>query len=583
MMAGFLAFFFFLPMVGYAQNDERPIPAESPVYEWLAELFAAQGQTLPTRFGPSTTAQIKWELSLLDRSSLDPALENLYTAIENQITPRPILYAEGAKDGFAGRIGQQFNPEAYSSVGSAFLPWFYGYNDRPPLYSLSLEGWFQRWAWATFDLNVQKGYFVDLDQSQPISNFPGNVGELDFQWPDWAGLVIGGKHWDLRFLRGKVRTQAGFTNAALSTDLGVVDQIGFSTWWKGFTYTFLTIPFSDYPIDPSQTYYGGYYKTASTDQQASQNANGGNEFTPATTTYYILHRLDFRLFEKLTLTVNEILLVNMASFDPQYFNPFYPGHNWLLQSNANSDISLDVDWAAFPGLNLYGQIYGDYIRTAFKNTEYSDKNPLAMAYLLGARRVWTAQGAVWTFQAEGTYADPFLYLNPDVSAIYYQRYQSTYDGSNGHGIFIIPHPFGLATGPDAITGTLKLTVERARNWKLSLATPFTAQGENSVVTTPPTLQYLTPDGTTTTTLNPLYGTSAYLGWVSPTGTPTYTQQFILSGELGPDLLQNTWFSPWGAESSLGLSLDFAIVWNQNHTVSGPVGDLQTALTWKNRW
>ncbi|NNM53547.1 MAG: hypothetical protein HKM05_02345 [Spirochaetales bacterium] len=560
---------------GTAQDLERPVAADSPVYGWLADLFASQGQTLPTRFAPSTIRQVLWELSLLDSSQFDRGQAQLASAIRTTILGRPQTYHEGA---FSARITQDFNPQGFASLGT-LLPWYDGYNTRPNLYDIKLEASVGNWVWAGFDLDLKKDYFTDLDQLQPVSNIPLSGSELEWMWPDTAGMVFGGDHWDVRFLRGKVGTQAGFTNAALSTSLGTVDQLGFSTWWKGFTYNFLVIPFSDYAITPGQTYYGGYYKTTPLDQQASANNNNGATYMPASTTYFIDHRLDFRLFSRLNLTVSEILLVDMSSFDPQYFNPFFPGHNWLLQSNANSDIALDLDWAAAPGWNLYGQIYGDYIRTAFKSAEFGDANPLAMAYLAGLRRVWTVGDTVWSFQTEGTYADPFLYLNPDVNAVYYQRYQTTYQGSGGEGIFLVGRPFGLAAGPDSITAVVSLKAENPRRWKLSLTAPFTAQGDNSIYTPAPTLK---TDPWTNTT-NPLYGTTGYLSWVSPTGTAVLTQQVILTAEAGPDLLQGTLLAPGGSESSLSLSLDWATVWNQNHIISAPVSDLQTVLTWKNRW
>ncbi len=561
-----------------AQDLERPIVADSPVYGWLADLFAAQGQTLPTRFAPSTIRQILWELKLLDASKFDKGQAHLAQAIRTTLEGRPQTYREGA---FSARVTQDFNPQGYASLGTQ-LPWFDGYNTRPSLYDIKLEASVGGWVWAGFDLDLRKDYFTDLDQLQPISNIPLSGSELEWMWPDTAGMIFGGDHWDVRFLRGKVGTQAGFENAALSTSLGTVDQLGFSTWWKGFTYNFLVIPFSDYAIQPGQTYYGGYYKTSTLDQQASTNNSAnttGANYMPASTTYFIDHRLDFRILNRLNLTLSEILLVDMSSFDPQYFNPFFPGHNWLLQSNANSDIALDIDWAAAPGWNLYGQIYGDYIRTAFKSAEFGDANPLAMAYLAGLRRVWTTGDTLWSFQAEGTYADPFLYLNPDVNAVYYQRYQTTYQGSGGEGIFLIGRPFGLAAGPDSVTGVVELKAEQARRWKFSLKAPFTAQGDNSIYTPAPTLK----TNPWTNQPNPLYGTTGYFSWVSPTGTAILTQQVILTAEAGPDLLQGTWLAPWGSESSLSLSLDWATVWNQNHIVSAPVSDVQTVLTWKNRW
>ena len=536
-----------------AQNGENPVPVDSPVYRWLGALETQHGVVAASRSAPYTARQV---LDLVDQLGDDGPLAE---AIRDALTVQPTYTEPGqaSGSGLAVKITNEINPELYLGIGQETRKWDYGYNQRLPFVRFATEAWLFDGLYGAIDLQLQKDPFAVIDENQPISNAPSQVAEIDFEWPYWAGLVVGGPNWDARFFRSKASYAVSQWNLILSQDAGEVDQLSLSTWWNNFSYTFLWIPLDNTWISPGQTY--GYFNTAENDSSNVVPYDQSKNF--------VVHRVQFRPLPQWSFALTEVLMMESSVFDPRYFNPLLPGHNWFVFENANSDVSLEVEPSPLPGWSIWGQFYGDYIKTAFKDELYHDPTPGAMAYLAGTRSVLAVADTLVTVEAEGVYTDPFLYLNNHANMLKTTRYLSNY-GTPGRRM--IDTPLGFELGPDTIAVRSVIRLEQPGTWRAEVGFPFQVRGENTIRTLHPLQQYAWTVPANAI-LNPLYGNpDIYLPWVTPTGTPEWKQGLMLAGEVG---------LPW--KGTIGLQSTLSLIWNKDHVVAPMTWDWQSILTWTN--
>ena len=546
--------------LGTAQNAQKPVPADSPVYRWLGALYTQQGLAVANRYQPYTAAQVGELLIPFDPQ--DP----LVLAIQAALINRPQLtQALGDGPGLASATTWELNPELYWGVGTTSGSWTYAYNDRPPAVRLLTELWLFDGLYAGSDLQIKKDPFVVLDQAQPVSNVPDQVAQLDFQWPYWAGLVAGGLHWDARFFRSDASFAVSQWNLILSKDAGEVDQLALSTWWNDLSYTFLWVPLDNTKV--SSWPATGYPSTAENDSS--------NVIPYDQSKNFIVHRLQFRPSPAWSVAVTELVMFEGAVFDPRYFNPLVPSHNWFVSLNANPDISLELEGSPLPGWTVWGQWYGDYIKTAFKDELYGDPTPAAFGYLAGTRMSGRLSGVVVTAEAEGVLTDPFLYLNNHVNMIKTWRYLSNY-GTPGRRM--IDTPLGFEGGPDTIAVRSEVSAESPGFWRANLGFPFQVKGENTIRTIHPLQQHA---WSVAEEANPLYNhPELYQGLVTPTGTPEWKQGVTVGLEFQRQGLKSLGLL-LGSSGQLGVQSTLSVIWNKGHVLAGPVLDWQSALMWRN--
>jgi len=543
----------FMAVAVFAQNGENPVAVDSPVYRWLGALETQHGVVSASRSAPYTAGQILQLLDQMgDQGPLDEAIRAALTVkptyIEADVTP---------DSGLTAKITTEINPEFYLGLGPEFQKWDYGYFSRLPAFRLLCEAWVLSWLYGTMDAVLKKEPFTVFNESQPVSNLPLQVVQADFQWPYWAGVVIGGAHWDARFFRSKASFAVSKWNLILSQDAGEVDQLSLNTWWNNFSYSFLWIPLDNTWISPNQTY--GYFGTAENDSLNVVPYDQSKSF--------VVHRLQVRPTPSWSVAISEILMIESAVFDPRYFNPMVIGHNWFVHDAANSDISLEIEGSLTNGWSVWGQVYADYVKTAIKDELYKDPTPGSMGYLGGTRLVTEFAGSIATFEIEGVYTDPFLYLNQHVNMLKTTRYLSN---SGSPGRRIIDTPLGFELGPDTIAVRSVLRLEAPGAWRAEVGFPFQVRGENTIRTIHPLQQYAWTVPANAI-LNPLFDhPEVYLPWVTPTGTPEWKQGLMLAGELS---------LPW--KGNLGLQSTFSLIWNKSHVASPMTWDWQSVLSWTN--
>ncbi len=197
--------------------------------------------------------------------------------------------------------------------------------------------------------------------------------------------------------------------------------------------------------------------------------------------YMYTHRFDVRLFKKLSLSVQESMLV-FAPLELRYLNPLTIYHGmapWRdygsSESNTCAYLALKASYAITNGIRVYGMYAQDQFQTAYEKSNWpDDTTPNAIGGQLGIEAYIPAGKGYFHGWLEGYYAQPYLYIkeSPDWSLA------RTYSESVGDQT-----PFyewvGSPFGPDTMSAELNLGYEVPGKWSLSAAYLIMAKGELS--------------------------------------------------------------------------------------------------------
>jgi hypothetical protein len=148
-----------------------------------------------------------------------------------------------------------------------------------------------------------------------------------------------------------------------------------------------------------------------------------------------LHRIDFNLFDVISIGIMEGLMVGNSSLEIRYLSPLmifhslYSSWDYPLWGPEQGDLngsllSLEVNWNILKAVAVYGQFVMTEYATPYELEGWPDvQPPNGLGYLAGVRysRSFGAWGSI--FYGEFIYTDPYLYMNssPFASFIWMRR------------------------------------------------------------------------------------------------------------------------------------------------------------------
>ena len=219
-----LLFVLFLPSAAVFSQAQRVIPLSSPLYDGMDALYALCGLAAPSAARPWTSAEAAGILQKLDRIAADPRVQNLYDRVAAELSA---LFKFTLDDLAALNLQLDAALEAYAHTNSRDFvleeDWRYGYEERKPLLSLTLELGIASWFYVTCDLRYGRNRFNQRDLRRDtadltagigavvpppdaegetyafpyrswaygspfITNVPAGFDEFDFDWPKRANL-----------------------------------------------------------------------------------------------------------------------------------------------------------------------------------------------------------------------------------------------------------------------------------------------------------------------------------------------------------------------------------------------------------
>jgi hypothetical protein len=232
-----------------------------------------------------------------------------------------------------------------------------------------------------------------------------------------------------------------------------------------------------------------------------------------------VHRIDFSLFNRVSIGISEGILIGGVQPDLVYFNPFMIFHDLYHWGHASTIASLEVSGNPWKYLELYGQMAFNQIQSPYEVIRYgaaAADTPNASAFLGGIRaRIPVWQGYV-DAGVEGVDVSPWMYIREN-RLISYEWWRWTNSNVAGSPEWVSA-PLGYSTGPDALVFSAWAGYEVPSLFSVGLDFRRTAKGEQTLAT--------------------VYSEDpAAVALTTPTGTPQYTNVLHLaaSGDVLPFL------------------------------------------------
>ncbi len=446
------------------QNHQRIISLDSEVYRLVDYLSVEAGFSLLNTPRPWSEAEILKIIDQLEYRELSGTGKSAYDQILRDIE-KTALYSE---ENFSADISVGAALEAFLHTSDDETQWTYGFEDRLPFLTITAETWFNSGFYAVLDPDLKESRFV-IDQTDSEGNYVGDVfnipsefGELNYHFPDRGFLSAGGENWNFQIGRDQLEYGNGETGKLLiSSRPDYYDFFKLKGFADNFSYTWTYINLERY-----------------TDLDL-----------PDESRFIADHEINVRLFNILTLSVNESVLFDGEEAELQYISPLIVFHNIYRHNEINesiSNIAMTTGFNLVPisGLEIYGEFLLDEFQTWIEQAEYGEgvaSTPNAIAYMAGARGAVPIGPGYLNGFLEYIYTSPWCYLLEPAGGSFAWTHTETTDVLNKRAWVI--KPLGYEYGPDtmAFAGSIGYSVPAVFDVKLTLN--YVLKGENYITTT----------------------------------------------------------------------------------------------------
>jgi hypothetical protein len=433
------------------------ISAGDPVLEDIRFLVRESGGVFRS-FTPPLSPDEVWQiLDSIDASALSAAGSEAYGRIIQRLKPSVLI-----TNGYFS-----FDAHVTAAVEGGIrsngdIPWQVRDAERPPMLALPLNFFFADALQLAFEPILASDPWFYESASHWRTNIPYEAKRFDLNFPLRAFVAGGGSWWNFQLGRDRLSFGAAHTgNFAVSDSPDFYEFFRASFFSPAFKYSILV---SQMPLSVS----GLLSDTA-------KAALTGDELTNTTDRYLYLHRLDVRLFNKVSVGLTEGAIVG-NSLELRYLNPFAIFHSFFAWHDYDdwgagggdmegSIFSLDLEWAIIPSLTLYGQFVLTEFSTPYELKRWPDTQPpQGLGYLAGIEYARDVKGWGMSLYGEFVYTDPFLYMHssPFASFIWMRHLSET--TSKPRRYAWIGHPDGrdmmlFAVGSSIFKGDLGFSFE----------------------------------------------------------------------------------------------------------------------------
>jgi hypothetical protein len=151
--------------------------------------------------------------------------------------------------------------------------------------------------------------------------------------------------------------------------------------------------------------------------------------------YFYLHRLDFKLFNRVSIGIMEGIMTGNSPLELRYLNPIIFFHSlfawddfpkWAPNNGSmiGSFASLEVNWNIVRNLAVYGQ----FVMNEITFPGETDEHPNALGYLAGIQFAHSFKNWTGVSYLEFIYTDPYLSIlsSPFASFIQMDRLGNYY-------------------------------------------------------------------------------------------------------------------------------------------------------------
>ncbi|MDR2149980.1 MAG: hypothetical protein LBO67_04025 [Spirochaetaceae bacterium] len=469
----------------FAQNYQKIHAVDSPVYRAITALYIAHGMALPSTTGPWSEDELLLMLNRLDPEKLKADEHATYNFVSETL-----LKQSSSLD-----FSLHLNLEAYGHTNTEDFTLLSDYIREPNrinnLIDFDTEMRITDHLYGLFTFSLGNAIINKTEKKYPggsdlvASNFfgktafstnvpvvpPAELSDLNFNFPSRSFAVFGGKGWSVQAGRDKLSWGPGESgNFTVGDHIHYHNTVHASLYNKSVKYTFNV---SGFP-NPNEYYTKDFTEGWSNDHAVLINGIPGWPKLDGIN-LFIAHRLEWRtLYDKLNLVLTEAVMYqdDTGLVDLQYLLPFTFLHNQYRQENSNSLLSLEVDFAVMPFLNLYGQLALDEYALPGESVPGIDDTALGdgLGYMLGVKTALPIAGGMLTGSLEGALTTPYLYLRSASASANDKRrplnyvVATRYISTNGNDLYYDESFLGYRWGNDAIVVNLNGGYEQYGKW-----------------------------------------------------------------------------------------------------------------------
>ena len=484
-----------------ATSDSFVIPLTSSLYEEIDTLYITQGLSTPSSSRPWSVGETEKILSRLKEENLSSEEKIILSRVEDEISEL-LRWDDG--DGFSYSLSLDASLEGYIHTNGEefYLPdsWQRGFEERKPLLKLSMDGAVNDNFYTYCDLQYGMGKVTKDDQFVTLNykngmgfvtsdgyvgsykvndgshmllwsnqysktfatNIPAATALFDFVWPKRAIVSFSGSNWNLQFGRDKIETGISKGGSLLLDD--------HSDWNDHFTLSFFSNRFK---YTWRNVFLNGITSSGETDVKESR--------------IFMIHSLEFRPLDSLSILVSEDLMYRMAgdqAIDFSFFNPAYIYHNLNNRSIFNAIAYLEIKWAPINKWEINTQFVLD--QATAPNEDDSQKASWGVS--LGGSYRDIRKNGWFSVSLDAVYTTPLLYRRDEVDFIKCMRYfhLTTETQTNGgistrYGSNALSFEYlGFKYGGDAIFLTLGFDYNSFSDYKISSSISLLGKGEINI-------------------------------------------------------------------------------------------------------
>ncbi|MDY5931486.1 MAG: hypothetical protein SPJ34_05580 [Candidatus Ornithospirochaeta sp.] len=453
------ALFALVSLLPASSVDARMLSHDSEIYDLIDALYAMEGLAKANTNRPWTESQARLYLGRIGRESLPEAGRRLYDEAQ-RLLDSGLRWNFGNEFGLS--VGMDFTNEAYAHSNSGFdteEEWVRSWPDRKPLIRLYFEASSFDMFYTSADILYRFGrastedhycmlrdmatsdgyvgsYYVRGSNaghvvsskyfSDPFRlNFYTNTLNFSFIWPNRAIFSLGGENWNLSFSRDRMKIGDSHIGSLLVDDHSDYDDyLKLSLYNRYFGYDFILL----------------FLNTLTSSSEDPVNE----------ARMYMIHTLDFRIFDKVSLKLSENVMYKYNTLSLDFLNPAFFFHNLNNRSLFNALAYIELNANIVKGLSVYGQFALDQARAPNEGTSQSS------SYGVSGGIEYTAPLGIGVLESYAEYlmTSPLLYRRDGIDFIKTSRYyhMDSDNGTSGHIPFF--EYIGYRYGGD--TSTLKI-------------------------------------------------------------------------------------------------------------------------------
>ena len=416
-----LLFFVLITPLVFSQHFDM-ILADDPILEDLRLLSLEARKPFLSFSPPLAPGEIRKFTDSLDTEKLSANGREAYSRIQNRLTPSSnISYTDELfsvlfipNTTLEGRV--RFNPN---------IEWYPRYYQSPSFFSAALNASFANTAQLYFE-----PILTDNTSGKANDNFTSNIiyisnAPIHNVYFLRAFGAAGGSWWNFQLGRDRLFWGTGHTGSLTFADNSpYFDFARFSLFSSTVKYSVLV---NQLPIRLSPALFADEWL----------NANLESIDTKHTTLqrYFYLHRIDIKVFDKISIGLMEGVMIGDSPFEIRYLNPLMVFHTLFAWNDFpkwqpnNGDMvgsfaSVELNWNVFSNFSFYGQ----FVMNEFTLPGETDEQPDALGFMAGAQYSFSFNNWAAITYLEFIYTDPYLHIlsSPFASFIQMDRASNYY-------------------------------------------------------------------------------------------------------------------------------------------------------------